>query len=62
LVLGGGVSANQFLRDYIKKFLKENLKNVELFIPKKKYCTDNAAMIGLLTYYKIKTNEIKIKF
>ncbi|CAI2194987.1 11440_t:CDS:2 [Funneliformis geosporum] len=53
VILGGGVVANKFLTNYLKKFLQKKDKNIELFIPPKKYCLDNAAMIGILTYYKL---------
>lgn len=54
ILLGGGVSANQTLRDEFERSAKrlmftlspnEGLKP-HIFSPKKKYCTDNAAMIG----------------
>jgi N6-L-threonylcarbamoyladenine synthase len=51
VILGGGVVANKYLTNYLKKFLQN--KNVSLLMPQKKYCLDNAAMIGVLTYYKI---------
>jgi N6-L-threonylcarbamoyladenine synthase len=54
IILGGGVVANKYLTDYLKKFLQKKGKNISLFIPQKKYCLDNAAMIGILTYYKLK--------
>ena len=52
IVLGGGVTANQYLTDYFQKLLQA--KKISLFVPHKKYCTDNAAMIGILAYYKTK--------
>ncbi|KLL03893.1 MAG: O-sialoglycoprotein endopeptidase [Mycoplasmataceae bacterium CE_OT135] len=52
LVLGGGVIANKYLADYFQRFLQN--KSVKLFLPQKKYCTDNAAMIGILAYYQVK--------
>jgi len=50
VILGGGVVANKYLVDYFKKFLQK--KDINLFVPLQKYCLDNAAMIGILTYYK----------
>ncbi|WP_185856084.1 tRNA (adenosine(37)-N6)-threonylcarbamoyltransferase complex transferase subunit TsaD [Blattabacterium cuenoti] len=50
--LSGGVSANDEIRRF---FLEKKKKKWEIFIPKKKYATDNAAMIaitGLLKYEK----------
>ncbi|MFH1540437.1 MAG: tRNA (adenosine(37)-N6)-threonylcarbamoyltransferase complex transferase subunit TsaD, partial [Elusimicrobiota bacterium] len=52
IALGGGVSANSQLRaDFIKKCDEENLK---LFMPSVAFCTDNAAMIALAGYFKLK--------
>lgn len=48
LIIGGGVSANKGLR----KRIFEEVKGVEILIPDLKYCTDNAAMIGVAAYYK----------
>ncbi|MFH1282470.1 MAG: tRNA (adenosine(37)-N6)-threonylcarbamoyltransferase complex transferase subunit TsaD [bacterium] len=52
IVLGGGVSANEHLRNELINESKS--KNIELFLPEKKYCTDNAAMIASVAYYKWK--------
>ena len=64
LVLGGGVAANQGLRERLKKLCAE--ENIDLIIPDLKYCTDNAAMIGVAGYYAYKmghrfNNIIKAK-
>lgn len=49
LILAGGVSANSGLRVALtEECIKENIK---LSYPRIKYCTDNAAMIGVATYY-----------
>lgn len=42
LVIGGGVAANSRLREK----LLEDAKDVHLFLPEKRYCTDNASMIA----------------
>ncbi|MCP4503524.1 MAG: tRNA (adenosine(37)-N6)-threonylcarbamoyltransferase complex transferase subunit TsaD [Deltaproteobacteria bacterium] len=44
LVLGGGVSANSLLRSEALRLGKEN--DVEVFLPERAYCTDNAVMIA----------------
>lgn len=55
IMLGGGVAANDLLR---KEFIKVAKKNqLKYSIPKLEYCTDNAAMIGLATYYRIKNKK-----
>lgn len=48
LIVAGGVSANGFLRDELKKLCEE--LNVDLSIPELKYCTDNATMIACAAY------------
>ncbi|MCE8163969.1 MAG: tRNA (adenosine(37)-N6)-threonylcarbamoyltransferase complex transferase subunit TsaD [Candidatus Moeniiplasma glomeromycotorum] len=52
IIIGGGVIANQFFRNYLTKNIQKWDKKISIFIPKTKYSTDNAAMIGILTYYK----------
>ncbi len=55
LFLGGGVIANIYIR---RQFRKEMRKlGVEVIIPSKKLCTDNAAMICVCAYYKAKRKE-----
>ena len=48
LILAGGVSANMYLRDEVKKVTDKY--NVRFTVPKMIYCTDNAAMIGAAAY------------
>lgn len=50
LALAGGVSANSFLRDNIKKACEK--ENIYLCVPSLKLCTDNAGMIGCVGYYE----------
>lgn len=47
-IVAGGVSANSYLRDEMKK-VAEKYK-VKFNVPDFKYCTDNAAMIGAAAY------------
>ncbi len=49
LVMAGGVAANSVLRNELEKKCKEN--NISFSVPRIKYCTDNAAMIGAAAYY-----------
>lgn len=50
VAIGGGVSANSGIRTALLEKQKTNHWNV--FIPKFEYCTDNAAMIGIVGYLK----------
>ncbi len=50
LVLAGGVSANQHLREMLTDVCAK--KGVELFLPAPALCGDNAAMIGAQGYYE----------
>lgn len=50
IAIAGGVSANSGLRATLYK-LAEQL-NLQIYIPKFEYCTDNAAMIAITGYYK----------
>ena len=52
LVLAGGVSASKALREKLTKKCQE--KNINISMPRLKYCTDNAAMIGAAAYYAYK--------
>ena len=52
LVLAGGVAANSYLRQELKKVCDEN--SINFSYPRIEYCTDNAAMIGAAAYYAYK--------
>ena len=56
IAICGGVSANSELRNQLIEFGKKN--EVEVFIPPFKYCTDNAAMIGVAAHFLLLENQI----
>ena len=49
IAIGGGVSANNLLRERLMRETKK-LNNVELFLPDKSLTGDNALMIALAAY------------
>ena len=49
-IVAGGVAANSGLREKLSLVCNEN--NINLILPDKKNCTDNAAMIGAQAYYE----------
>ena len=60
ILLAGGVSANDDLREKIARWCEK--EGYQFFFPTKKiYCMDNAAMIGILTYYRVKYGKFEYK-
>ena len=59
IILGGGVAANNELR---KQFKTQSSKlKVNLLVPPKNYCTDNAVMVALAAYYCRLKNKKEIR-
>lgn len=60
IIIGGGVAANNELRKQLKLKIKGLKHKVNLFLPKKEFCTDNGAMIAITGYYQWIKNNKKI--
>ncbi|GIJ96674.1 tRNA N6-adenosine threonylcarbamoyltransferase [Capnocytophaga stomatis] len=55
IAIGGGVSANSGIRNALLTLGEKH--GWTTYIPKFQYCTDNAAMIGIVGYYKFLENQ-----
>lgn len=56
VILGGGVASNSRLRAKLSKALKE--RNIRPYLPSPQLCTDNAAIVAGLAYYKYLEGEL----
>ncbi len=52
LIVGGGVIANTYIRNELKKMISEKFSHVSLLIPTLDMTTDNSVMIGVAGYLK----------
>ncbi|CAN5116311.1 tRNA (adenosine(37)-N6)-threonylcarbamoyltransferase complex transferase subunit TsaD [soil metagenome] len=52
ILLGGGVAANGALTNQLHLHAKRLMLNVEMFVPQKSLCTDNAAMIAAAGFFQ----------
>lgn len=55
IILGGGVACNSLLRERMEEEGKK--RNIPVFFPSKRLCTDNGAMIAAYLLRKVKNNE-----
>lgn len=55
IVLAGGVAANQRLREQMR--LRGQKEKISVFLPPTEYCTDNAAMIGVVGYHHYRNKK-----
>ena len=55
VAIAGGVSANSLLRSELERICKKH--HWQAFIPPFKFCTDNAAMVGIAGYFKYLKGE-----
>ncbi len=51
-IIGGGVIANQRLRQAFKEYLDDEYPKIKLLVPEAALTTDNATMIGLAAYFR----------
>jgi len=59
ILLGGGVAANEKLRERLIHNTKYEIPNTAIFVPQKSLCTDNAAMIATAAFFNYKPIEWK---
>jgi len=57
IILGGGVTANNELRKQFQKKCSSPGDEHLLLVPAKKYCTDNAVMVGVSAYFHFLKGE-----
>ena len=55
MAIAGGVSANSLLRSELERICQKH--HWQAFIPPFKFCTDNAAMVGIAGYFKYLKGE-----
>ncbi|MCI0498632.1 MAG: tRNA (adenosine(37)-N6)-threonylcarbamoyltransferase complex transferase subunit TsaD [Planctomycetales bacterium] len=55
VLMGGGVACNGALRDAMEVMCKK--ERLTLLVAPKRFCTDNAAMVASLAYYKYKAGQ-----
>lgn len=57
LIIGGGVSANGYIKSEMKKMIEENFPNVILHVPDQHLSGDNSLMIGIAGYFEITSGK-----
>jgi len=58
LIVGGGVSANKYLQEILKKTVKKEKLETKIHFPSKSLTGDNALMIGIAGYFQYKNKKI----
>lgn len=58
LIVGGGVSANRYLQEIMKKDVAENKLKTKIHFPSKRLTGDNALMIGIAGFFQFKNKKI----
>ncbi len=57
LVVGGGVSANEYIRERLAEAIKNDGLTTQLLVPPRELATDNALMIALAGYFRALNKE-----
>lgn len=57
IILGGGVTANKELRKQLKKKIKKDFPDLEIYFPNFEFCTDNAAMTAITSFFRRKEKK-----
>jgi N6-L-threonylcarbamoyladenine synthase len=56
VVVGGGVSANPFLRERLAQAMKDYGSDAKLLLPSREFSTDNGLMIALAGYFRAQSS------
>ncbi|MDB4984294.1 MAG: tRNA N6-adenosine threonylcarbamoyltransferase [Patescibacteria group bacterium] len=60
LIIGGGVSANSHIKNEMKNMIENNFPDMKLLVPERELTGDNALMIGIAGYFKIKKDPTRV--
>ncbi len=57
VIVGGGVSANDFIKSELSKMIEENFPGTILLLPDRHLSTDNSVMIAIAGYFQIASGK-----
>jgi N6-L-threonylcarbamoyladenine synthase len=58
IVVGGGVSGNNFLKEQLTAAVQKKIPRATVLFPEPWLATDNAIMIGLAAFARVKTGSL----
>ncbi len=61
IIVGGGVSGNSYLKEQLAQHVAKTLPGVAVLFPEPWLATDNAVMIGLAAYARIKNDSFVVQ-